>query len=164
MSCFGKAVLRPSGYTPDVLLTLVLPEPIPISTKSEIFTLSFQQTFHIEKKALLNRFKVCTDEYIYGLTNDEDQEVLQFHWHPVTTPDIPFPHLHIKPGAGRNIRIEILKAHFRTDRWAFEDFALLLIDNFGVVPDRKDAREVLESNLKRFVEHRSWHFWSFFKQ
>ncbi|MFP5205366.1 MAG: hypothetical protein ACLGSH_08425 [Acidobacteriota bacterium] len=153
-------MLRSSGQAPNTLLLLTIPEPLPLTTRSEILYLTFQQSFQIEKKALLNRFKVCTREYIYGLEDESNQEILQFHWHPETTPDVLFPHLHIKAGAGRSIRSEILKAHFRTDRIAFEEFALLLINGFGVIPDRKDAPEVLSSNLKRFVDHRSWHYYS----
>lgn len=160
ISCFGKAVLRPSGQSPNTLHTLTIQEPIPIATKSELLYLSFQQSFHIEKKTLLNRFKVCTREYIYGLEGEKGEDILQFHWHPETTPTVPFPHLHIRSGAGKQIRAEILKIHFRTDRVAFEDFALLLIDEFGVEPERTGARQILAANLKRFVDNRSWHYFN----
>lgn len=152
--------MRPTGYSPETIHNLVISEPMEVCTRShELLRIEFQQTFHVEKRALI-RWKVCTREYIYSVIDDKDMEILAFHWHPETTPDDPilFPHLHISEGAGRSLRQEIKDIHFRTDRVAFEDLALMLIEEFDVVPERSDANSILKANLKKFRDYRSWNF------
>ena len=64
--------------------------------------------------------------------------------------------MHISDGAGRGLRDEITAMHFPTPRISFEEFALMLIEDFEVIPDRPDAIAVLKANLKKFNEHKSW--------
>ncbi len=158
LSCFTKAVLKPSSYDPDILLTTTFREPSVelITSNDEILRLSFIQTFSVVKPVLLGAFKVRTRSYIYILEDEAHREIFGFHWHPEETPEIPFPHLHIYDGAGAQIRPEIRDIHFRTDRMAFEDFSLILLNNFQVVPERDDARKVLNESLARFKKHRTW--------
>jgi hypothetical protein len=118
--------------------------------------LSFIQTFSIVKPILLGRFKVRTRSYIYSLEDEAHAEILAFHWHPDTTLEITFPHLHICQGAGERIRQEIRDIHFPTGRIAFEEFGELLLKEFNVVPERRDADVILRHNLKRFKAHRTW--------
>jgi hypothetical protein len=49
-----------------------------------------------------------------------------------------FPHLH----------------SYQTAR--LEEFCRLLIEEFGVQPEREDAMAVLEENLKVFKTHKTW--------
>jgi hypothetical protein len=118
--------------------------------------LSFIQTFSIEKRVLIGGFKVKTRSYMYSVEDESYREVIAFHWHPETPGSVRFPHLHICHGAGKEIRQDVRDVHFRTDRIAFEDFALMLIRDFRVVPERDDAIEVLSKNLKRFQDHKTW--------
>jgi hypothetical protein len=37
-----------------------------------------------------------------------------------------------------------------------EEFCRLLIEEFGVQPEREDAMAVLEENLKVFKTHKTW--------
>jgi hypothetical protein len=158
LSCFTRAVIRPSGYDPEILLAATFNQPnIELLTKhDEVLRLSFIHTFSVIKPLLLGSFKVRTRSYLYIIEDDAHREIVGFHWHPETTPEIPFPHLHIYEGAGAAIRQEIRNIHFRTDQTAFEEFALMLVDYFDVVPERSDAAEVLRNNLRRFKEQRSW--------
>jgi hypothetical protein len=64
-----------------------------------------------------------------------------------------FPHLYTYQTA-RPIRPEIRKIHFRTDRFAFEEFCRLLMEEFSVQPKREDATAVLEENLLKV--HKTW--------
>src|SRR5258708_4805590 len=131
-------VLRTSaGYTPNVVQVASIPQTDVelITSKGEMLSLSFVQGFVLENPAP-KEWKVRTHSYMYSLDNAEGNEILGFHWHPDATPDnpIPYPHLHIGNGAGTQIRDEIRAIHFRTDRMAFEEFGLLLIQEFAVVP------------------------------
>jgi hypothetical protein len=158
LSCMSNDVIRPSSYDPNVLLTATLSDiSVELMTdQEEILYLSFVQHFSIIEPAVrLFRYKVKTRAYYYGLENAAHKEILMFHWHPETTPENAFPHFHIGSGAG-DFRPEIGDIHFPTSRIAFEEFCLLLINEFGVIPERSDAKIVLERNLSQFKKHRSW--------
>ena len=158
LSCFGKTLIRSNGYGPGVLHAATLSEPTVqvVTQEEEILNLSFIQQFEV-RKTLLGLWKVTTRSYLYSVEDEAGQEIIAFHWHPDSGDSpIHFPHMHICHGAGVSIRPEVRNIHFRTDRIAFEDFALILIDDFHVVPDRDDARAVLEANLGKFKAHRSW--------
>jgi hypothetical protein len=107
----------------------------------EILRLSFVQTFSIEKP-LLGGYKVKTRSYFYAVEDENSAEIIAFHWHPETPDTVPFPHLHICHGAGSKIRPDVRNVHFRTDRIAFEDFALMLIrdgeEQNVALPDTRD--------------------------
>jgi hypothetical protein len=160
LSCFSPGILRPSGYDTDILLqaTFSYPTVELMTVGGEILHLSFVQGFSIIQPLFpkFGRYKVRTRSYIYQLENSNHQEILGFHWHPENTPDIQYPHMHIYQGAGDNIRQEIRNIHFRTDRFAFEEFCQLLIKEFRVVPDRDDAEEVLSQNLRKFQNYKTW--------
>lgn len=158
LSCFGNAVIRPDGYDSGIIHTATFPSPTIelITNDQEIFHLSFVQQFTVEKSFL--NWKVCTRSYMYAIDNEAGKEILAFHWHPEANPDNPVlhPHMHISPGAGYKIRSEIREIHFPTPRVAFEEFALMLIEDFGVVAERTDARKVLNGNLEKFRKFKSW--------
>jgi hypothetical protein len=158
ISCFTDGILRPSGYDPDVLLQVTFSQPaVELLTQTdELLYLSFVQTFSIIKPLVLRRFKVRTRSYIYSLENEQRAEIFAYHWHPETTPEIKYPHMHICQGAGEKIRQEIRNIHFRTDRIAFEEFCQLLIKEFAVVPERDDSEAILTKNLKKFADHKTW--------
>jgi hypothetical protein len=127
------------------------------TTRGEVLYVSFTQHFHVEKRII--GWKVVTRAYLYGLDDGRHREILAFHWHPEQSAEnpTPFPHLHISDAAGAAVRDDIRNIHFRTDRVAFEQLGLMLINDFRVEPERPDAVEVLKRNLKQFVDHRSWH-------
>jgi hypothetical protein len=159
LSCFSDVVLRSDGYDAGVIHTATFPVPTVelITRDEEILHLSFIQQFNVEQRLLIG-WKVRTRSYMYSLECSDRNEIFAFHWHPEATPDNPviYPHLHISSGAGERIRREVREIHFRTDRVAFEEFALILIDDFRVDIRRQDARLLLAENLVKFKTHKSW--------
>jgi hypothetical protein len=156
MSCFGNAVIRPDGYEPGVLHTITLPSPTIelLTQRDEILNLSFIQHFDIENRWF--GWKVCTRCYMYAVEDDGGREIVAFHWHPDLQGDNSSPHMHICAGAGERIRSEIREIHFPTPRLAFEEIALMLIEDFEVVAERPDAVDVLRANLLKFRKFKSW--------
>lgn len=157
LSCFTHQVLRHSGCDRDTILSLTLPETTTelITRNEEVLHLSFSQNYSVVEN-LLWGYKIKTHSYSYGIENDKGQEIVMFHWHPETEPDIPFPHMHIGYGAGYQIRPEFYRLHFPTPRIAFEEFGQMLIKCFLVVPIRDDADEVMQANLEKFTKHKTW--------
>jgi hypothetical protein len=156
MSCFSKELVRSDGCEPDILHVATFSEPTLelITKRSEVLHLSFSQQFTIQKRPILG-WKVCTESYSYAVDDENGQEILAFHWHPINH-DIDYPHLHISNGAGRYLREEIRDIHFPTRRIAFEEFALMLIENFEIVPDKDDAVTVLNGTLAKFDKYKTW--------
>ncbi len=158
ISCFGKTVLRASGSEPGRLHNATLSDPgIELLTSAqEVLYLTFSQQFEVVG-TLSGQWKVVTRLYDYALENEDGCQILGFHWHPdsLLSP-VSFPHMHVYQGAGYSIREDIRRAHFRTDRIAFEDFGALLIDAFHVLPEKANARQVLSANLQRFRANRTW--------
>ncbi|HWZ01951.1 MAG TPA: hypothetical protein VNX17_12750 [Edaphobacter sp.] len=156
MSCFSKAVVRSDGYDPDVIHTVTFREPTVelITNSEEILALSFVQSFELDKA--LFGWKVCTRSYWYEIDDDQGREILAFHWHPNGSSSEDKPHLHISDGAARNLRSEIRDMHFPTPRISFEEFALMLIEDFGVIPDKEDSIPTLNENLARFNGKKTW--------
>jgi hypothetical protein len=158
MSCFGKDVIRSDGYEPDVIHTATFSSPAVdvMTSEQEILGLAFVQRFAVEKRTFIG-WKVCTRSYHYAIEDGRGQEILTFHWHPDADTENPVihPHMHVGAGAGR-FRSEICEMHFPTPRIAFEEFGLMLIEDFGVVPDRPDALQVLNRNLEKFRKWKSW--------
>jgi hypothetical protein len=157
MSCFGKDVIRSDGYEPDIIHTATFPSPtIELMTSNqEILNLSFVQQFAIESRIF--GWKVCTRSYHYAIEDQARNDIVSFHWHPDANPENPIlhTHMHIGDGAG-NFRSEIREIHFPTPRIAFEEFGLMLIEDFGVEADKPNARQVLNKNLETFRKWKSW--------
>jgi hypothetical protein len=108
------------------------------------------------------QYKVKTTSYIYSLLskcNGEIHEVLEFHWHPKSTPKLRWPHLHIL--GTLNNGEDIHKVHFPTARFCIEDFIRLLIRDFGVKPRlaHSEWKEILVRNKQAFMDSASWLHW-----
>lgn len=150
-------MIRPSGTTHDRIHLATLPDAtIDLLTRQgELLRLSFMQHFEVKHGVL--GYKVVTRAYYYAVEDESGNEIVAHHWHPAHT--IQYPHLHIGYGAGERLRPEIRAMHFRTDRFAFEEFCMTLINEFGVEPKRPDAMQILELNLHNFRKQRSWTTW-----
>jgi hypothetical protein len=158
ISCYTKAVIRTSGCNPDLIETVTFPQVSVdvLTVDGEILWLSFAQTFSVAKANWLGKYKVTTRSYMYSIENDDRQEILAFHWHPESASPIKTPHMHIGPGAGNTLRQEVRNAHFPTSRIAFEEFCLILLQEFKLVPERNDAADVLARNLEIFRNYKTW--------
>jgi hypothetical protein len=85
----------------------------------------------VEYEGLRGPWKVQIVAYYYTLSNENEQEILAYHWHPAQQSEITFPHLHIGPGV--HLDPESLgEAHLPTGRIAVEDVIRLAIRDFGV--------------------------------
>ena len=105
-------------------------------------------------RILLLGYKISTHSYMYAVENESHQEIIAFHWHPES--EVTVPYLHIGYGAGHQVRPDVRKVHFNTGRVALEQFCQMLIKDFDVVPERKDAGEILAHNLEKFRKHKTW--------
>jgi hypothetical protein len=100
-------------------------------------------------------YKVRTLAYVYKLEVADAGELISWHWHPLTTPDRPNPHVHItadNPGLGRGLG----ELHVPTGRVSFEEVARFLIRDLDVQPARDDHLEILAEAEERFRTFRTW--------
>lgn len=151
LSCLSeKCILRPSGYGLGCVLAVTLSQPSAelITKGREILHLAFVQQYSIVEPRWPFRFKIRARAYFYGLEDRYHNEIIAYHWHPETS-RCQFPHFHVGKHA-------IGKVHFPTGRIAFEEFCQLLITEFEVVPECRDATEVLARNLQKFKDHKTW--------
>ena len=142
---------------------LVFRAPVRLERKGESYPLymSVVQTYTVIASRD-GQFKVKTTSYIYSLLskcNGEIREVLEFHWHPKSTPKLKWPHLHILGTLHSDE--DIRKVHFPTARFCIEDFIRLLIRDFGVKPRLTHSvwREILTRNKQAFMDSASWLHW-----
>jgi hypothetical protein len=103
-------------------------------------------------------WKSKTLAYIYAVRESDepgdDAEVISWHWHPLTTPQRPDPHVHVRADHAGLPSLSGL--HIPSGRVAFEEVALFLIADLGCTPVRDDWRDVLEDTLVRFRAYRTW--------
>lgn len=91
---------------------------------------------------------VSTRQYEYYIQDDEERELIAWHWHPESK--ITYPHLHVPAGQIHH------KMHIPTGRVSIEAVIRLLITEFGVPPIRHDWEVVLEEAEANFIRYRRW--------
>lgn len=156
LSIICKGVLRPSNYDMvDKVGVLMLPDPAPLNGRPDLY-LAFAQQYKIIKDVENGPFRVTTRYYSYAVETQDAQEIVGYHWHPDGDSPVKFSHLHLGPGALIGREEISRKAHFPTGRVAFEDMVELLIDTFGVQPDRTLWQEIVEKTRSLFTQHKSW--------
>lgn len=170
-------VVSPGGYAasaPDSEPHTVTfaRDPILLAGSAEIF-LSMNHRYRVLRPGDTGHWKVQTAAYYYELEDAEGRELLAFHWHPETVPDVPQPHLHISRGvvamdsliaAGLSaqhnaLRPEIAAAHIPTSRIALEQVLDLVLRHFHVPPAREDWEAVFRRTLTEFQRGRRWSLW-----
>jgi hypothetical protein len=167
--------ISPSGYQPSDTphrLTLGDGAPVWLTTRPSSgptrLGLSVLQAYRIVRTAERGRWKVQTAAYQYGVDDADGREMFAYHWHPHIE-GVAYPHLHIGRGAvmpafdgvrlspGRNaLQPQLAAAHFPTRRVALEDVLRLLIEQFGVLPRRREWDTALRAARRSFVEDRTW--------
>jgi len=100
-------------------------------------------------------WKVHTLEYIYAFSlPDEDKHpFLSYHWHPLLTPEVDYPHLHIRDADSGPLTHH---SHVPTGRISVEQVVRLAITQFNVRTLRKDWSEALEQIQARYEEFKTW--------
>jgi hypothetical protein len=84
----------------------------------------------------------ATAAYEYRRSDQDDREILAYHWHPGGQSNAEAPHLHLGAGAGLG-RSELLTAHLPTGSVPIQDVLRLAIESFGAEPARRDWGRVL---------------------
>ena len=139
---------------------LLYEPPVKLQRKSgDPLYLSVTQTYLISTAN--GGYKAKTTSYSYELMvkkSGEFETVAEFHWHPRTTKNLKWPHVHIK---GNSAEGELDRKHFPTARLALEDFLKFLIRDFDVIPRLaySEWKEILTRNKREFVTSASWLYW-----
>jgi hypothetical protein len=107
------------------------------------FTFSMGQRFslrHVPDDTDRGPWKVRTEAYQYTLHDADGRELWAYHYHPQGLSPITWPHFHMYAATG--VREDLAKGHYPTNRVAFEEVLLLLLDlkrgRFGIRPLRAD--------------------------
>jgi hypothetical protein len=85
-----------------------------------------------------------TAAYEYRLSDQDDREIMAYHWHPDGQSHIQAPHLHLGPGAEIG-RAALLRAHLPTGTVPIQDVLGLAIETFEAEPARHDWDRVLRA-------------------
>ena len=140
---------------------LIYEPPVKLQRKSgDPLSLSLIQTYEIAEIAA-RQFKVKTTGYQYALLarqNDQDREIFECHWHPHSTPNLKWPHLHVN---GNTHAGTVSRVHFPTHRLCIEDFIRLIMRDFGVKSrlPYDQCKAILTKNKASFVASASWKYW-----
>lgn len=167
-------LVSPDGYAPSPSSHLphtisFANSPIRLQGPARL-AFSVNHHYRIVRSGSSGPWRVQTAAYFYEFEDPDGREVLAFHWHPETVPEVPQPHLHINRGvvpagmitggtllAGRNpLRPDIAAAHIPTSRIALEQVVEMAILQFGVPPLRNDWQHLLQTSLNKFERTQSW--------
>jgi len=97
-----------------------------------------------------------TAEYIYEVSDQTDDLIAAFHWHPVSAQigdEARWPHVH---AYGARDTITLHKLHLPTGRVSLEAIVRFLIVDLDVRPRRSDWERILEQQEQAFRRTRSW--------
>jgi hypothetical protein len=89
------------------------------------------------------RWSVETTAYMYTLFDHDMNEILGYHWHPISRSLIAAPHMHLQAGARVGLQ-GLLGAHLPTGHVTLAQVVRCLIEELGVEPRRADWGAVLE--------------------
>ncbi|MHB1583726.1 MAG: hypothetical protein ACYCU7_09495 [Acidimicrobiales bacterium] len=93
-------------------------------------------------------WKVHTTNYIYRLLDRSENPIVDYHWHPDDTPDVPFPHLHLRKWGSR--------LHYPTGRVLVEDLLMLAVEHGAEPHDRAKWARILKRNRENFALGATW--------
>jgi hypothetical protein len=166
LSCLTKAhwFVGPSPSDDENRALAVSENPIKLQRRDglpRLFLVPNQLFTIVEDDRYDGEWKARTLAYIYAVqldpaeAGDGEAEVLAWHWHPLTTPERPAPHVHVRveqPLLGTTLS----KLHIPSGRVSFEEVIRFLIDDFHVEPARDDWRGIVEDSETRFRKFRTW--------
>ena len=158
LSCIVVPALQVGGGyhqspEPHVML-LAGGEPVPLKGPRKLALTVHHHYRVVEAEGELGPFKVRSAAYIYAVDDASGDEVVSYHWHPLTTPDITFAHLHFRRVADEYQ--ELLHGHFPTGRVSIERLVRFLIVELAVEPVRGDWQTVLDRTNTIFERYRTW--------
>ena len=120
------------------------------------------------------RYRLRTDAYRYRVLDEQERELLVWHWEPEGLGDRRRPHLHVAYGTGSAASInlptasgvgespfpqlDVPKLHVPTGRVLLEDVVRFLIEDLGV-RGRDGYDAILRDNVQWFLANQTWqHF------
>jgi hypothetical protein len=83
-----------------------------------------------------------TAAYEYRISDQDDREILAYHWHPEGRSHVETPHLHLGPAAEVG-RTALLTAHLPTGPVGLHEVLRLALESFEVAPIRSDWEPIL---------------------
>ena len=156
--CVTKRILSVGGgyYPRDEphVLALAGGSPVTLKGKNKLALSVIQHYSVVKAEGERGPWKVSTRGYIYTLEDRERNEIVAYHWHPLSSSP-QFPHVHVRMTCGV-IADRLAKAHLPTGRIAVEQFLRLLIAEFDVTPLRSDWDQVLAQTQQAFEDWRTW--------
>lgn len=147
LSCVTDSVVDVAGgYFPSDIphrLALNYDQPVPIGRASK-FMLRLRQNYLIVEPLMSNdSWYVELAGYNYVLYDEDQREVVIYHWHPHGNSPEVTPHLHLQQGAQVG-RAEVRDAHHPTGQISLGRYLRYLIRDYGVEPRRPDWRLILD--------------------
>ena len=152
LSCVTKAVLVASGSDPsNQRHAVVLNNGNPVSLRSNpLLLLTVLMHYKVvQAQGQLGPWKVSTVGYIYAIQDKQGHESFAYHWHPTSTPQYDYPHLHVHSGI-------LAKIHLPTRRISLEEMLRLVITQLNVKPLKKEWEKVLRETRQAHQKFRTW--------
>jgi hypothetical protein len=164
IECIGNGHLHHGDHPPlDTIQTATLNAGEGLKVRAEgpydpCLTVSIELNFkaiHCPDDIERGPYRCRQTSYILALEDSDARELVAFHWHPLqkVSPEVK-PHMHV--GEARVPQLNRL--HVPTPRTSVEDFLILAIESFGVVPmvDEATWRPVLMGSKGIYEQYRSW--------
>jgi hypothetical protein len=152
---------EPRQDVEDMVALLPSASPIRLRRRAEppLFFEPSQLFKIIPDERFPGEFKAQTLAYIYSVQvraeaeDGSNEEVLSWHWHPLTTPTQQAPHSHVRLD---HANLSVGRLHLPTRRISFEQVVLFLVDELDVVPARDDWRNIIGESIERFEKWKTW--------
>jgi hypothetical protein len=156
LSCITDAQLFVPGKSPGDLEALALSaDPLRLRSGSRpdhtYVKLVIGHQFRVVQDGPTD-WHVSTAQYEYYILDDDERELIAWHWHPGSR--ITYPHLHAPAGTITH------KMHVPTGRVSIESVLRMLLNDLAVSPmpaRTQDFSQILDESERNFIEHRRWH-------
>ncbi len=126
------------------------PIPLKVHGGERLYLLLGQQGEVIKDGRFRGEYRITTRAYHYAVLRSESEDTgfLSWDWHPGSTPDYPYPHIHvpIAEPTGRGNRLHVPTGK----RVTVEQVVGFLIQELLVEPAREDWAAVLEETQHRY--------------
>jgi hypothetical protein len=152
VSCVTKSVLVTTGSDPaNQRHAVVLNNGNPVALRSNpALLLTLLMHYKVtEAQGQLGPWKVSTVAYLYSVQDKQGHEFFSYHWHPTSTPQYDFPHLHAHSGI-------LAKIHLPTRRISLEEILRLVITQLNVKPLKREWEKVLRDTQQAHQKFRTW--------
>jgi len=95
----------------------------------------------------VRRYRVVMIGYRYGILDQQQREIIAFHWHPGRRSHVHDPHLHVGSAIANpdssDFGRSFSRLHIPTGQMELARVVRMLITEFDVIPNRQDWQAVL---------------------